>query len=315
MSTKIFVMAHKVFQTPADDIYVPLQVGHAINPDTGYLADDTGDNISDLNPFYSELTGFYWLWKNLDFPGNIGTCHYRRFFIDENGYLLKESDYDKILTEYDIITSNAIEEDLPYTEYFGQAHNISDLKLEGEVIKSLFPQYYEAFEECMNGKKHYFGNLLVTRKELFDEYCEWLFSVFAELGDKLDISGYDDYRKRIFGFLSEQLLMVWVKARKLKVYEGKVGIFAEKAENKELKAALSVLFREKKIEEAKALFYGVLKVRPDLILEHSDLNGDIPAIARLIDGIEKGITIDGKVILEYSTDLNTLMNIIKEKMG
>ena len=45
-------------------MYVPLQVGHAISPELGYLADDTGDNISRKNKSFCELTGIYWLWKN-----------------------------------------------------------------------------------------------------------------------------------------------------------------------------------------------------------------------------------------------------------
>ena len=49
MSIKIFVMTHKQFKAPTDSMYVPLQVGHAISPELGYLADDTGDNISRKN--------------------------------------------------------------------------------------------------------------------------------------------------------------------------------------------------------------------------------------------------------------------------
>lgn len=63
MSIKIFVMTHKQFEAPTDSMYVPLQVGHAISPELGYLADDTGDSISRKNKSFCELTGIYWLWK------------------------------------------------------------------------------------------------------------------------------------------------------------------------------------------------------------------------------------------------------------
>ena len=63
MSIKIFVMTHKQFEAPTDSMYVPLQVGHAISPELGYLADDTGDNISRKNKSFCELTGIYWLWN------------------------------------------------------------------------------------------------------------------------------------------------------------------------------------------------------------------------------------------------------------
>ena len=80
MKTQIFVMTHKKFNPPKDTVYVPLQVGSALNPDLGYMKDDTGDSISDLNPYYGELTGMYWLWKNYSDVDIIGICHYRRYF-------------------------------------------------------------------------------------------------------------------------------------------------------------------------------------------------------------------------------------------
>ena len=64
MNIKIFVMTHKLFERPNDPMYVPLQVGHALHGtlDESYLRDDGGeDNISGQNPYFSELTGMYWI--------------------------------------------------------------------------------------------------------------------------------------------------------------------------------------------------------------------------------------------------------------
>ena len=112
--TRVFTMTHKHFAKPEDPVYVPLQVGRAAHEDLGYLGDDTGDSISDLNCYYGELTGIYWVWKNYEGRENIGICHYRRFFINEKMELLKEADYEEILSRYDIITSKAMYADVPY---------------------------------------------------------------------------------------------------------------------------------------------------------------------------------------------------------
>lgn len=312
MGTRIYTMTHKKFCPPKDPTYIPLQVGKAGREDLGYLGDDTGDHISDLNCYYGELTGIYWLWKNLDYDGNVGVCHYRRFFIDEERRLLTEVDYDRILSQYDVITSKAIQIEEPYRAYYGKAHNIRDLELEGEVIRELFPDDYSVFEQVMNGKKHYFGNLMVTSRKLFDEYCEWLFSIFAELSGRIDVSTYDDYHKRIFGFLSEQLLLVWITARGLRVYECRVGITEEKAETRELKLAVGQLLKQKRLQEARDLFYGILQVRPDIQLEHSDLKGEIPLIELIlyICLCEDKQQIEG--MLSYSCDLPVLIEHTKK---
>lgn len=76
---KIVVATHKKYRMPEDGCYLPLQVGKAGKEALGYQGDDTGDNISEKNPYYCELTGLYWAWKNLD-AEYIGLVHYRRYF-------------------------------------------------------------------------------------------------------------------------------------------------------------------------------------------------------------------------------------------
>ena len=88
MSVTLFTMTHKKFQEPEDAIYVPLHVGHACGEDFGYAGDDTGDNISEKNCYYGELTGVYWVWKNVHTTDYVGICHYRRYFCTEEGWIL-----------------------------------------------------------------------------------------------------------------------------------------------------------------------------------------------------------------------------------
>ena len=51
MKTQIFVMTHKKFNPPNNPIYIPLQVGAALNPDLGYKRDYDADSISALNTY------------------------------------------------------------------------------------------------------------------------------------------------------------------------------------------------------------------------------------------------------------------------
>ena len=77
---KMIVATHKKYEMPKDLMYVPLQVGaDGKEKITDYEQDNIGDNISSKNPYFCELTGLYWAWKNLD-ADYIGLSHYRRHF-------------------------------------------------------------------------------------------------------------------------------------------------------------------------------------------------------------------------------------------
>ena len=85
MKIVMIVAAHKAYRMPEDPMYLPLHVGKAGKSlELGFQGDDTGDNISEKNPEYCELTGLYWAWKNLD-ADYIGLSHYRRYFRGKRG--------------------------------------------------------------------------------------------------------------------------------------------------------------------------------------------------------------------------------------
>ena len=89
---KILVACHKADHAiRQDDNYMPIQVGKALHPELnlGFQCDNTGDNISSMNPYYCELTGMYWMWKNTS-ADIIGLVHYRRYFYDKYLVILKK---------------------------------------------------------------------------------------------------------------------------------------------------------------------------------------------------------------------------------
>ena len=180
MSISIFTVTHVPFTAPSDPIYIPLQVGRALHEDYGYLGDNTGDNISDKNPYYSELTGLYWIWKNYTDADYLGLCHYRRYFLNQNGTRMSESDYMDILSEHDVIIAKPGSGAYDYRTIYARAHDIRNLELTGEIIQELCPDYYETFQSVCAGHLCYVGNLFVAPTVLFRAYCEWLFSIFPD---------------------------------------------------------------------------------------------------------------------------------------
>ena len=73
---KVIIATHKKYQMPEDKMYLPVHVGAEGKDSIGYKGDNTKDNISEKNPFFCELTGLYWAWKNLK-ADYIGIAHYR----------------------------------------------------------------------------------------------------------------------------------------------------------------------------------------------------------------------------------------------
>lgn len=231
----LYVMTHKPFVLPAmadSCVYQPLHVGGEGKPDFGYQKDNTGDNISGKNANYCELTGLYWVWKNVVPLGDgyFGLSHYRRYLLDERDRILNRKEIVTRLSQADMIVSNAQHcrpEAESVLEFYDKYHYAEDLITTGEVIGELYPAYRPAFEEVMVGNYFYGGNLFVCRRELFSRYMEWLFSVLAEVEKRIDISGYNDYQKRVFGFLAERLLLVYIRANNLIVWECEVGEVAQ----------------------------------------------------------------------------------------
>lgn len=307
MSIAIYTITHVPFTPPSDTTYIPLQVGAALHDHLGYLCDDSGDNISNKNPYYSELTGLYWIWKNNANDDYIGLCHYRRYFLNESGTLMSHQDYASLLSQYDVILSKPQIGAYNYRTVYERSHDIRNLDLVGSTIRELYPDYYATFNTVLSDNHCYIGNLFVAPRELFCAYTEWLFTIFFAMEPHVQTEGYDDYHKRLFGFLSEQLLIVWVKHNHLTYYEAPFGISQEKAETITLKEILAQYIRQGDVAGAYQHLCNTLDRRPDLLLEMSDLNQDLPIMEHILNICrieqEQGIS----SLLSFSNDLSILV--------
>ena len=224
-SVEIVIAAHKEYDFPKGDEYIPLQVVAKIaKKDLRIARDDTGDNISEKNPYFCELTGLYWLYKNskADYKGLV---HYRRYFTTARGKIKKENRLSSVLSDqeieeliknYDLILPkkrNYYIENL--WKHYEHTLHIGPLEKTREIIKADFPEYLAEFDRLKTRKSAHMFNMMLAKKSIFDEYCDWLFKILMKLeremkNDPEFVADYSTFHARFYGRISELLLDVWL---------------------------------------------------------------------------------------------------------
>ncbi|PJJ31141.1 DUF4422 domain-containing protein [Lacrimispora celerecrescens] len=213
-AVSIYVATHKDYNAPNSDIYVTLWLGSKQNNNISYLKED-GDNISYLNQKINECTGLYWMWKHAN-EEIVGLNHYRRFFKLSNGEnLLSEKEVRFCLEEYDIIVVNATSTyPMTISKHLESSMDVKAFNRAKQLVINAImkwqPDYIESFIEVMDGYAFFPCNMFITKKEVLDRYCEWLFSIIIPAAENFDETPYDDYSKRAIGFFAERLLTVWL---------------------------------------------------------------------------------------------------------
>ncbi|MBQ3704987.1 MAG: DUF4422 domain-containing protein [Clostridia bacterium] len=228
----VIVAAHKPYWMPEDPMYLPVQVGAAGKIgedgrplDLGFRRDDSGENISEKNPYYCELTGLYWAWKNLPKEaGAVGLAHYRRHFLRKGGRdredILGEREAEAYLRQADALLPRPrnywIETN--YSQY-AHAHHGIDLDETRQILAEKYPEYLPVYDAYMRRTRGHRFNMFIMRRDLMEAYCRWLFDILLELEGRLDISGYNSYDRRVFGFVAELLLDVWLEKNEVRTMD------------------------------------------------------------------------------------------------
>ncbi len=217
MSLCVYMATHKKQDNYNKDFIKPIQVGASLTDvDLYQLKDNIGENISDKNKVFCELTALYWIWKNSN-DDYVGLCHYRRFFdIQDKEEIIKTLESGKVI--------------VPKLAYLGRSlerqykHNhdsyIWDTLV--SVLDEKYPEYNALSKEVFKSNKMYPFNMLIAKKEVFDGYCEWLFDVLFEVEKRVDIDKLDEYQARYAGFLSERMFMIYLLKNKLSLNEANV---------------------------------------------------------------------------------------------
>lgn len=225
MKVQVYVAAHKPYEMPKNTAYQPIFVGAAVNGVTplNYQADNQGLNISDRNAHYSELTAIYWIWKNCHADVK-GLDHYRRYLTLKPKHrltgILSTAEIETLLRLKDVIVPKKrhyyIESN--YSHYV-HAHHAEPLDATRAVIARQQPKYLPAFDQVMRRTSAHMFNMMIMPAAKFDAYAEWLFSILFEVEQNVDIATYDAQEGRVFGYLSELLLDVWLTTNQVSCAE------------------------------------------------------------------------------------------------
>lgn len=213
---RIFIVTHKPCDLPSDGVMTPIHVGRAISPYKDEMSwmqgDDMGDNISSKNGSCCEMTAHYWIWKNVHDTEYVGVCHYRRFFAID----LSENNINDVMADADVLMvepSWHVDSVYSYFAKFMGAENMTILSM---VMKKRFPGYFDTLVKICDGIKFHPFNMLLCRKGLFDDYCQWMFTILEECERYVKPAPYTN-AQRTLAYMAELLTGVYFIHRQLRI--------------------------------------------------------------------------------------------------
>ena len=220
IKTAVYVAKSAVDRPLSQDVALKeyeylIQAGHALaecDIDGCAIYDDAGENISERNRQFSELTGLYWLWKHAD-DDVIGLEHYRRRFLLPNGWqrLFAQGKADVILP-VPLYVAPSLKENYLFR------HDHRPWEAMMRRMKEI-PDLYDAAEEFFSTTGCYSPcNMMIVRKSVLDDLCSWMFPIILGAADEVGVLE-DTYQNRYGGFLSERMItfFFWYYRDKYKV--------------------------------------------------------------------------------------------------
>lgn len=223
--TAFFVVTHKPAAIPQKPGFVPILVGKKDFSLPGAARDDAGDNIAEKNPSFCELTAQYTMWKNPPVQSDyVGLAHYRRYFTTkalsaDPRFFLDAETAEQRMQKADVLLaapryfSCTVEKNY----YLYGSGKRKDLENTERILLDKYPEYHETFQRVLHRNHASYFNMFVMSRAHFEEYCAWLFDVLFTLEEQTDLTEYTAAERRIFGYLSEILLNVWVEKNQLRV--------------------------------------------------------------------------------------------------
>ena len=139
----IFVVTHIPPLNRLPSTYSYIRVGS--NKFESDFCDASGDNISNLNPHFCELTALYWVWKNYSASPNsvVGIGHYRRLLVDGTIFSiffkkpLSMNVAKSFLDKNDLILPRKVPVFSGIYEHYKESHQIEDLHLMIQALEEI----------------------------------------------------------------------------------------------------------------------------------------------------------------------------------
>lgn len=189
--------------------------------------DDSDENVSDMNGELNELTSVYWAWKNYDWTDVdfVGFNHYRRFF---DPTVLRGAG------KWDLLVGKPIRFNVNLLQQYSKAHSRSHIRRLAELVEKQLPG--SGFREWLSSRELFAPcNMLVARKDLFFDWCEFIFPFVFKLRGELKLKK-NLYQHRAIAFLSERLTSFWAwrqaTNRKTRVEQAKIVFLKNTVENR-----------------------------------------------------------------------------------
>lgn len=210
----VYVMTHGPACVGIKDYAIPLEIGAACRETHCCdLRDNLGDdNISEKDLLYCEITGLYWVWKNNHHP-ITGVSHYRRLILDSGEKITKSLKNCDIMC----LPSGKLSASIETLYIRSPDHVPQDWEIMKRILMDLYPEYSDSIAVVSKRKWYYKCNIFITRKEILDAYCAWLFPLLFRVEDELDLRGRTRNQARAIGYLCEILLPVYIEHHKLRV--------------------------------------------------------------------------------------------------
>lgn len=185
-----------------------IQVGSALTEERLENAefDCIGDNISEKNRQYCELTGLYWIWKHAK-EDYVGLCHYRRHFILPDDWVgrMEQNSIDVILPVPLYVAPNL-------EDNFRGRHAAREWDCMMKYLQDNLPEDYESAKMFFKGNLYSPCNMLIAKKQVLDELCIWLFPILDTVVAECGVE-QDKYENRYPGFLSERLITYFFESK------------------------------------------------------------------------------------------------------